>query len=49
VGGDKEMAYYRSLFVVSQERIDFVHPAKYELEQMMLALWKAEEEFISCL
>jgi hypothetical protein len=38
VKDDKEMAYCRLLLEVGQDRIEFVHQAKYELEHMMLVL-----------
>ncbi len=35
---DKEKACYKLRRVVCQDRIEFVHQAKYELEHMMLVL-----------
>jgi hypothetical protein len=46
VRGDKEMGYYRLLLARHQDYDDFVHQDKYELERMMLVLWKIEGEFI---
>jgi len=43
VEDDKEKAYCRLLEEACQDRTEFVHRAKYELEHMMLVLKETKE------